>query len=329
VGVLAYSLPSNIYSPQRGSATEVSLMEYSNDTGTLLLMSHVFINSPKPTDVTVVGAVPFRMISAQPPADISDEFVRWEGVFSRKSELYFEDEKYPGLYYEAIVPFENPISVSLEFEGNAVRAAIVNDGAASIENIFVNYYDGGQHMRYAGYLPLINANSNTVLELNNQYLGNDRLVNVMKNDGISNYAAEFLFANEMYEKRNILIVRGDYDRTWATVTYQLPGSLHDDMVSITIIPSPTKLQRFKDISKIQEQPLSSNLMKSIIISVMMWILLLFRMSRKVCHIRQRLPQTLQQMRRNLYSPPRTLYPRMLLRNSSGTMYTSTGNTSGN
>ena len=248
VGVLAYSLPSNIYSPQRGSATEVSLMDYSNDTSILFLRSHVFINSPKLTDVTVASTAPNVITMTQPSAEISDGSVSWSGIFSRRSELYFEDGKYPGLYYEAIAPFENPISVTLEFEGNAVRAAIVNDGAASVENIFVNYYDGGQHMRYAGYLPLINANSNAVLELNNQYPGNDRLVNIMKNDGISNYAAEFLFANEMYAKRNILLVRGDYDRTWATVTYQLPESLHDDMVSITMTPSPTQLHRFAWVS---------------------------------------------------------------------------------
>ena len=93
-------------------ATEVSLMEYCNDANTLFLRSHVFINSPKPTDVIVSGAVPFRMISAQPPADISAESVRWEGVFSKRSQLYIEDETYTDLYYEASVPFENTIEIT-------------------------------------------------------------------------------------------------------------------------------------------------------------------------------------------------------------------------
>ncbi len=248
VGVLAYSLPSNMYSPQRGSATEVSLMEYSNDTGTFFLQSHVFINSPKPTDVTVTGAVPSGMVSAQPPAEISDGSVRWEGVFSKRSQLYFEDETYTDLYYEASVPFENPIDVTLEFEGDVVRANIVNDGDIPVENIFVHYYDGGQHTGSAGYLTLIKANSNTLLELDQQYPNSNRLPNIMENDGISRYASKFLFADKLYPERNLMSVRGNYDRTWAWVAYQLLGSLHDDLVSITITPSPTKLQRFAWVS---------------------------------------------------------------------------------
>ncbi len=72
----------------------------------------LFINSPKPTDVIVIGAVPFRMISAQPPADISDGSVSWEGVFSKRSQLYFKNETYTDLYYEASVPFENTIEIT-------------------------------------------------------------------------------------------------------------------------------------------------------------------------------------------------------------------------
>ncbi|HJH31702.1 MAG TPA: hypothetical protein C5S50_05900 [Methanosarcinaceae archaeon] len=248
VGVLAYSLPSNIYSPQRGSATEVSLMEYSNYTNTLFLRSHIFINSPKPTDVIVTSAVPFRMISTQPPADISDKSVGWKGVFSKRSQLHFKEGMYTDLYYEASVPFENPIDITLEFEGDVIRADIVNNGAVPVEDIFVHYYDGGQHIGFAGYLPLINANSNTLLELNDQHPSNDRLVNIMKNDGISKYAGKFLFANKLYPERNIISVRGSYDRTWAWVAYQLPESLHDDVVSITITPSPTQLHRFAWVS---------------------------------------------------------------------------------
>ena len=248
VGVLAYSLPSNMYSPQRGSATEVSLMEYSNDTGTLFLQSHVFINSPKPTDITVTGVAPFRMISAQPPADISDGSVSWEGVFSKRSQLHFEDETYTDLYYEASVPFKNPIEVTLEFEGEVVRANIVNKAKIPVKDIFVHYYDGGQHIGFAGYLPIIDANSNTLLELNYQYPSNDRLANIMENDGISKYAGNLLFADKLYPERNMMSVRGSYDRTWAWVAYQLPARLHDDVVSITITPSPTKLHRFAWVS---------------------------------------------------------------------------------
>lgn len=247
-GVLAYSLPTNIYSPQRGSATEVSLMEYSNDTGIIFLQSYVFINSPKPTDVTVTGVAPFSMISAQPPGDISVGSVRWEGVFSKRSQLYFEDETYTNLYYEASVPFENPIDVTLEFEGEAVRANIVNAGDTPVEDIFIHYYDGGQHIGFAGYLQIIDANSNTLLELNYQYPSSDRLANIMENDGISRYAGNLLFADKLYPERNMMSVRGSYDRTWAWVAYQLPASLQDDMVSITITPSPTKLQRFAWVS---------------------------------------------------------------------------------
>ena len=82
------------------------------DTTALIVFSHVFIHSPKPTDVIVIGAVPFRMISAQPPADISDGSVSWEGVFSKRSQLYFKNETYTDLYYEASVPFENTIEIT-------------------------------------------------------------------------------------------------------------------------------------------------------------------------------------------------------------------------
>ncbi|MGP8320976.1 MAG: hypothetical protein ACT6FE_01415 [Methanosarcinaceae archaeon] len=246
-GVLVYSLPSNIFSPDQGSATQVSLMKYSNITKTIFLQSHVFINSPEPADI-ILEDVAHRITTTQPPAYISNESVGWKGVFSKRSQTYFEGEKYASLYYEVSFPFENPLRVTLEFENDVVYANIVNDGTASVENIFINYYDGEQHVRFAGYLPIINANSNTSLELNDQYYGNNRLVNIMENDGISMYAAHFLFTNEIYVKSNILTVHKDYDRTWATVTYQLPGSLHEDIVPITIIPSPTKLQRFSWVS---------------------------------------------------------------------------------
>ena len=60
----------------------------------------------------MIGAVPFRMISAQPPADISDGSVSWVGVFSKRSQLYFKNETYTDLYYEASVPFENTIEIT-------------------------------------------------------------------------------------------------------------------------------------------------------------------------------------------------------------------------
>ena len=151
-GVLAYSLPSNLYSPQQGSAVEVSLMEYSNDKGSVFVKSHIFINSPDPTDVKLGGIKYENLIKTQPNASISADGIVWDGIFSKRSRTYFEGGEYESLYYEASVPFEPPLDVSLDFNGSTVRALIKNNADVPVEDIFVDYVDGSQNTRHTGHL---------------------------------------------------------------------------------------------------------------------------------------------------------------------------------
>ncbi|MBN2487568.1 MAG: hypothetical protein JXA98_00920 [Methanosarcinaceae archaeon] len=245
--VLAYSLPSNVYSPQKGSATEVSLMEYSNDagdTGSVFVRSHIFINSPDLTDVTLGGITSGDLIQTEPDAAVSSEGVVWNDVFSRRSRTYFEGGEYDSLYYEASVPFEPPLDVSLGFNGSRVTAVITNNADVPVEDVFVDYLDGVQNTRYTGHLSAINARSITVLDLKDQYLDQIHFANVMKDNGISDYAVNALFYDDTYGMGVSVFGPRDYSRTWSQVVYRLPEGLHDDLIPLTVTPSPTKLHRF-------------------------------------------------------------------------------------
>lgn len=243
-GVLAYSLPSNLYSPQQGSAVEVSLMEYSNDKGSVFVKSHIFINSRDPTDVKLGGIKYENLIKTDPNASISADGIVWDGIFSKRSRTYFEGGEYDSLYYEASVPFEPPLDVSLDFNGSTVRALIKNNADVPVEDIFVDYVDGAQHTRHTGHLSAINARSTTVLDLENQYIDSVDFVRVMEYNGISNYAASALFYDNMYGMSAVVLGPPDYFRTWSQVVYHLPEGLHDDLIHLSVNPSPTKKNRF-------------------------------------------------------------------------------------
>jgi hypothetical protein len=245
--VLAYSLPSSVYSPQKGSATEVSLMKYSNDTGdtgSVFVKSHIFINSPDPTDVTLGGITSGNLIKTEPDAVVSADGFFWNDVFSRRSRTYFEGGEYSSLYYEGSVPFEPPLDVSLGFNGSRVSAVITNNADVPVEDVFVDYVDGVQHTRYTGHLSAINAGTTTVLELDNQYLDQTLFVRVMEDNGISSYAASALFYDNTYGMGVVVLGPPDYSRTWSQVVYHLPEGLQDELVPLTITPSPTELYRF-------------------------------------------------------------------------------------
>lgn len=246
IATLAYSLPSNVYSPQKGSVTEVSVMDYSDSSHSLTVSSNIYINSPKPTDV-VVGIPTGSVKTTKPDAEISENGIEWTGAYSKRSRTYFEGDIHNSLYYEASIPFENPIDVSIETSDGKVNALITNNADIAIENIFINYNIGDQQRRYVSHLSNIDANTNETLELELKHPEQRGFVRAMEDGGISNYAAWAVFNRNMILDSKIYGIEVNpfsYDATYVQIIYKLPEGMHNQLIPLETRPAPTHTYRF-------------------------------------------------------------------------------------
>lgn len=243
VGLLVYSLPGNLYSQQEGSMTEVIVMERSSGDNEFNYRSSIFPNFPQVRDVSVLLS-PAEVVRIEPDATVyQDSFFTWEEVHSRRSRTYVEGEQYNSLFFESLIEYQNSLDVSVSTEDSTPIAHIGNNASVAVTNVFVIHFAGTQRIRYVAYVPVINAFSNDTVALDSTYYDTQRLLDIMEEEGISRYAAGSIYNSRSYGYGLIDAdpwIQGNHTR----LVYQLPESMHDELVPVEVEPKATTVKRF-------------------------------------------------------------------------------------
>lgn len=254
VGVLLLSLPSNLFSPEKNSATEVSLLEYSGTSGDARAGSHIFIHSDEARTVELRGISPENVLKTNPPAEIEgspESRLFWEGVFSKRSRTYYQNREYGSLFYEVKIPFENPLGISIEEkEGGRPVAVLTNNGSEPLEYVFISYqhFDGQALLQYSGRLSKLSPGKEVYLGLDREFADRSELISAMEGEGISPHAAGILFSgNSWYPLQVNIYPPGPGSGAGAAslrVMYRLPESMHETLLPVYVNPEPASFDRF-------------------------------------------------------------------------------------
>lgn len=222
IGILIYSLPSNIYSPEKNSLTEVGLLQFDNENGSF--RAHIYLNT-KPVEVRIG----LKNIRTVPEASMLGNEVEWKGVYSKRSRIFYQGSEYESLYYEGSLTYTNPLQFSVVKNGK-VSATITNNGEVPIENIFVMYRTQPYDRPYRGYLGSIDAGKTKSIVLEERYISTDRYREIMEDAGISKYATRVLNYDGKYDLHGLLIE----PRQGVKIAYQLPKSEWDLLVPLSV-----------------------------------------------------------------------------------------------
>ena len=254
VGVLLLSLPSNLFSPEKNSATEVSLLEYSEASGNVRVDSYIFIHSDEARTVELGGTPPENILNTNPSAEIEgspESRLFWEGVFSKRSRTYYQNREYGSLFYEVELSFENPLGISIDLkEGERPVAVLTNKGNELLEDIFISYqYSDGQGLlQYSGRLSKLSPGREVYLELERGFADRSELISAMEGEGISPHAAAFLFSGNSWNPLQVTVYPrspgSDYGAASLRLMYRLPEPVHEKLLPVYINPEPSSFYRF-------------------------------------------------------------------------------------
>lgn len=265
VGVLLLSLPSNLFSPVKNSATEVSLLEYSEASETARAGSHIFIHSDEARTVELRGISQENILKTNPSAEFEGDpegRLFWEGVFSKRSRTYYQNREYGSLFYEVKLSFKNSLAISIEAkEGERPVAVLMNNGSEPLEDIFVSYqyFDGQGMLWHSGRLSKLSPGREVSLELERDFADRNELIAAMEAEGISPHAAGFLFSENNWNPLQAIIYPGRVDSKTVSlrVMYRLPDAVYRTLFPLYINPEPSRFDRFAWVLVAEEDPVFS------------------------------------------------------------------------
>jgi len=241
-GFMAYSLPGVLVSLKKESITELALMKQANTGNSFDYRSYIFNSFEKGREVSVI-LPSANVIRMEPDASSSQDSFSWEGVHSRESMTYVEDEQYEHLFFEATVEYTNPLGISVSTKADSPVASIRNNGPVLVKNIFVIYTDGVRQTRCLAYLAEVDAFSNGTAGLEGTDYNVQRLANIMTEAGIPAESASSFF--ESSENSSSLLDKDAWRKiNQMYLLYQLPESMHKELVFIEVKPQAAVRERF-------------------------------------------------------------------------------------
>lgn len=234
-GYTVYSLPSNVYSPEKNSLTEAGVIQLYLEPPSIA--AKIYVNA-KPVDVAIELSN-VKSISSTPAGETEGENLVWKNVYSKRSKTYYKENSYDEINYRGdLKRFTNPLNVRIVKQSGQITALVANAGDYIIKNILIGYKSKTSSESvpapfYTGFIDMVEPGKTVTIPLVMQYADTNKFREGLKNTGLSEYAM-----NRLSGDYNWLFSRTDQ----SYVNYILPREILDSELPLKT-STPLKIKR--------------------------------------------------------------------------------------